>query len=112
MNYSNQITNVLSFFLDSRKVVRNCTLDVNPDEDWCRKEHECEKCTEKDGCNNWNARYNWCLVCESDVKGDCGTISDASVHGEQCDKPSTYSYSRSGCFTIYKGRKYDSFESN
>lgn len=57
----------------------------------------------KPGGNNQNVRFHWCLVCQSDVKGNCGIISNVAEHGEECDSSATYPYSKSGCYTIFKG---------
>lgn len=89
--------------------MRNCTLDVNPNTEWCQVENGCEMCS-KPGCNNQNVRFHCCLVCQSDVNGNCGVISNAAEHGEQCDSSATYPYSKSGCYTIFKGIYYKSRE--
>lgn len=85
-----------------KRAVRGCTLDVNSEQDWCKMEVGCEKCSES-GCNIQNARYSFCLRCSSEFGGKCATITKLDDYIVQCAH-SNYPYSKRGCYTKVKSK--------
>lgn len=87
---------------------RGCTLDYNSEEDWCKVEDDCNKCSGND-CNIENARYSWCVHCESDITGDCAVLSKLESYVGQCGR-SPYPYSKRGCYTDVKSIFYNFYK--
>lgn len=61
------------------------------------------KTCSQSGCNHENVQYSHCVSCESDLKGECANISDASALIGKCE--GQYPYDRRGCFTLNKGKQ-------
>lgn len=85
---------------DSKEAKRGCTRDVATEEDWCKEEEGCIECSENK-CNIQNARFSFCVRCESDINGNCGVISKLDDYIGQCGN-SPYSFAKRGCYTDVK----------
>lgn len=97
------------FFIDydsedneSRWAERGCTVELTNISSASADNLESITTCSQSGCNNGNIMYSHCVLCESDVKGKCATLSDASVFIGQCE--GIYSHDRRGCYTLNKGK--------
>lgn len=83
-------------------IQRGCTLDdLHVDElgpEWCNSTYGCTTCNQS-SCNIKNVHHHWCLICESEVGGECANIDYSSVFIERCGG-SVYPVEKRGCYTM------------